>query len=64
MVKKKVVIRHGGDVRRKVVIRTGDRGRHHGWRHRDAGMNKTVIIRRGGDGMRSRTVIKRKTVIN
>ena len=63
VVKKKVVIKHGGDVRRKVVIRHGDRGRHHGWRHRNAG-NKTVIIKRGGDGMRSRTVIKRKTVIN
>ena len=64
VVKKKVVIKHGGDVRRKVVIRSGDRGRHHGWRHRDSGMKKKVIIKHGGDGMRSRTVIKRKTVIN
>jgi len=62
--RRKVVIRHGGDVeRRKVVIRHGDRGRHHGWRHRDAG-NRTVIInKRGGEGS-SRTVIKRKTVID
>lgn len=73
--RKKVVIRHGGDVerrrvmvrqggdveRRRVVIRHGDRGRHDGWRHRDAG-NKTVIIKRSGDG--SRTVIKKKTIIN
>lgn len=60
--RKKVVIRHGGDVeRRRVMIRHGDRGRHDGWRHRDAG-NKTVIIKRSGDG--SRTVIKKKTIIN
>ena len=63
-VRKKVVIRRGGDMeRRKVVIRSGDRGRHEGWRegwrHRDSGMNKTVIIKRGEGG--SRTVIKKKT---
>jgi hypothetical protein len=58
--RKKVVIRHGGDVeRRKVVIRSGDRGRHEGWRHRDSGMKKTVIIKRGEGG--SKTVIKKKT---
>ena len=62
--RKKVVIKRHGDVeRRKVDIRTGDRGHHNGWRHRDAG-NKTVIIKkRGGEGM-SRTVIKKKTVID
>ncbi len=63
--RRKVVIRHGGDVeRRKVVIRHGDRGRHLGWRNRDAG-NRTIVIKKrsGGDGM-SRTVIKKKTVIN
>jgi hypothetical protein len=58
-VRKKVVIRRGGDVeRRRVVIRTGDRGRHYGWRHRDSGMTKKVIIKRGGEGG-SRTVIKK-----
>lgn len=58
--RKKVVIRRGGDVeRRKVVIRSGDRGNHYGWRHRDSGMKKTVIIKRGEGG--SRTVIKKKT---
>ena len=63
VMRRKVVIRHGGDVtRRKVVIRHGDRGRHHGWRHRDAG-NRTVIIKRSG-GDSSRTVIKRRTVID
>ena len=50
--------------RKKVVIRSGDRGHHYGWRHRDSGMKKKVIIKRGGDGMSSRTVIKKKTVIN
>jgi hypothetical protein len=59
MERRKVVIRHRGDVeRRKVVIRTGDRGRHEGWRHRDSGMTKKVIIRRGGEGG-SKTVIKK-----
>ena len=61
MERRKVVIRHRGDVeRRKVVIRSGDRGRHYGWRHRDSGMTKKVIIRRNGEGG-SRTVIKKKT---
>jgi hypothetical protein len=62
--RRKVVIRRGGDVeRRKVVIRSGDRGHHYGWRNREAG-NKTVVIKkRGGEGM-SRTVIKKKTVID
>jgi len=60
MERRKVVIRHGGDVeRRKVIIRTGDRGRHNGWRHRDSGMKKTVIIKRGEGG--STTVIKKRT---
>jgi hypothetical protein len=65
VVRKKTVIRHGGDVeRRKVVIRHGDRGRHLGWRNRDAG-NRTIVIKKrsGGDGM-SRTVIKKRTVID
>jgi hypothetical protein len=64
--RKKVVIRRGGDMerrrhgdmeRRKVVIRSGDRGRHEGWRHRDSGMTKKVIIKRGEGG--SKTVIKK-----
>lgn len=41
---------------RRVVIHS-DRGRHEGWRHRNTGMNKTVIIKKRGDG--SRTVIKK-----
>jgi hypothetical protein len=59
-VRKKVVIRRGGDMerRRTVVIRSGDRGRHNGWRHRDSRMNKTVIIKRG-DGRT--TVIKKRS---
>jgi len=61
MERRKVVIRHRGDVeRRKVVIRSGDRGRHQGWRHRDSGMTKKVIIRRG-EGGSSKTIIKKKT---
>jgi hypothetical protein len=58
----KVRINSGdGMTRKKVVIRRGDRGRHHGWRHRDSGMTKKVIIRRSGDGGSSKTIIKRKT---
>jgi hypothetical protein len=75
-VRKKVVIRRGGDMeRRKVVIRSGDRGRHEGWRNRD---EKRVTIRsdRGrhegwrhrDSGMTKKVIIKRgeggsKTVI-
>lgn len=47
---------------KKVVIHR-DRGHHYGWRHRDAG-NRTVIIKRGGERHGSRTVIKKKTVID
>ena len=63
MTKKKVVIRHGdrGYDRKKVVIKHGDRGHHYGWRNRDAGMKKKVIIKRSGDGGSSKTVIKKKT---
>jgi hypothetical protein len=61
MTRKKVVIKQRGDVtRKKVVIRHGDRGRHLGWRNRDAGMKKVIIKKRGGEG-RSTTVIKKKT---
>jgi hypothetical protein len=61
--KKKIVIRHGdrGYDRKKVVIKHGDRGHHYGWRNRDAGMKKKVIIKRGGDHGGSKTVIKKKT---
>ena len=41
---------------RQVVIHS-DRGRHEGWRHRNSGMNKTVIIKKRGNGT---TVIKKK----
>jgi hypothetical protein len=41
---------------RRVVIHS-DRGRHEGWRHRNTGMNKTVIIKKHGNG--SKTVIKK-----
>lgn len=61
--RKKVVIRHGGDVDRRRVMIHRDRGHHYGWRHRDAG-NKTVIIKKRSGGEGSRTVIKKKTVIN
>jgi|tagenome__1003787_1003787.scaffolds.fasta_scaffold19987181_1 hypothetical protein len=63
MTKKKVVIRHGdrGYDRKKVVIKHGDRGHHYGWRNRDAGMKKKVIIKRSGEGGSSKTVIKKKT---
>ena len=33
------------------------RGHHYGWRHRDTGMNKTVIIKKRGNGT---TVIKKR----
>ena len=74
--RKKVVIKERGDMeRRKVVIRSGDRGRHEGWRNRD---EKRVVIRsdRGrhegwrhrDSGMTKKVIIKRgeggsKTVI-
>jgi hypothetical protein len=63
-VRKKVVIKRSGDtVRRKVVIRHGDRGlhrgwrhsRHHGARHHGATRTKTVIKHRG-----NKTIIKKK----
>jgi hypothetical protein len=61
VVKKKVVVRRGGDsARRKVIIRRGDRGMHRGWRHsrhHGATRSKTVIKKRGGT-----TVIKKKVV--
>lgn len=60
-------------VKKKVVIKHGDRGRHHGWdrgRHRGwahsrHGGKKVVIIKkRGGHhAHEGRTVIKKKTVI-
>ena len=58
-VRKKVVIKRSGDtVRRKVVIRHGDRGLHRGWRHsrhHGATRTTTVIKHRG-----NKTVIKKK----
>lgn len=41
---------------KKVVIHR-DRGRHEGWRHRNTGMNKTIIIKKHGNGT---TVIKKR----
>jgi hypothetical protein len=62
--RKKVVIKERGDMeRRKVVIRSGDRGRHEGWRNRD---EKRVTIRsdRGRhEGWRHRDSGMKKTVI-
>jgi hypothetical protein len=46
-------------VKKKVVIKHGDRGRHHGWRHSNHGGKKVVIIKRGGHHG-SKTVIKKK----
>ncbi len=43
----------------KVKIKSGDRGHHYGWRHRDVGMKKKVIIRHGAGGT-SKTVIKKR----
>ena len=50
-----------GEHRSKKVVIHRDRGRHEGWRHRDSGMTKKVIIKRGGGEGGSRTVIKKKT---
>lgn len=68
VVKKKVVIKRGGGdhVRRKVVVRHGDRGLHRGWSHsRHYGArNKVVVIKKhGGEHHRGATVIKKKTTI-
>jgi len=60
----KVKIKSGdhGMVKKKVVIRHGDRGRHYGWSHsRHRGAMKTVVVKKHGNG---KTVIKRKTVID
>jgi hypothetical protein len=59
VVKKKVVIKHGD--RGRHMGRFGDRGRHMGWRHR--GGSKVVIVKRGGGHHANRTVIKKKTVV-
>ena len=58
--RKKVVIKHrGGDsVKRKVVVRHGDRGLHRGWshsRHHGATRTKTVIKHHG-----NKTIVKKK----
>jgi hypothetical protein len=66
VVKKKVVIKRGGGdhVRRKVVIRHGDRGLHRGWSHsRHYGARTKVVIKKRGHGDHGATVIKKKTVI-
>ena len=58
VVKKKVVIKHGDRSRHMV---RHDRGRHEGWRHSHHGGNKkVVIIKRGGHHGGSKTVIKKK----
>lgn len=60
VVKKKVVIKHG-DRGRHMGWRHGDRGRHMGWRNHRGG-KKVVIVKRGGHHA-SKTVIKKKTVV-
>ncbi len=54
VVKKKIVIKHGD--RGRHMGRYGDRGRHMGRHH---GGNKVVIIKRGGHHG-SKTIIKKK----
>jgi hypothetical protein len=59
----KVKVKSGdhGVVKKKVVIRHGDRGLHRGWSHsRHYGAMKTKIVKKTGHG---KTVIKKKTVI-
>ncbi|HKS63097.1 MAG TPA: hypothetical protein VJT13_15450 [Xanthobacteraceae bacterium] len=58
-------------VKKKVVIKHGDRGRHHGWergRHRGWAHSRhragtKIVIKRGGGHHAHRTVIKKKTVV-
>ena len=60
----KVKVKSGdhGVVKKKVVIRHGDRGLHRGWSHsRHYGAMKTKIVKKTGHG---KTVIKKKTVID
>ena len=57
VVKKKVVIKHSD--RGRHMGRYGDRGRHAGWRHSNHGGKKVVIIKRGGHHG-GKTVIKKK----
>ena len=60
VVKKKVVIRHGDSGRHHGWH--GDRGRHYGWSHsRHYGAMKTVVVKKHGNG---KTVVKKKTVID
>jgi hypothetical protein len=60
-VKVKVKTGDHGVVKKKVVIRHGDRGLHRGWSHsRHYGAMKTKIVKKTGHG---KTVIKKKTVI-
>jgi len=59
VVTKKVVIRHGDSGRHHGWH--GDRGRHYGWSHsRHYGAMKTKVVKKHGDG---KTVIKKKTVV-
>jgi hypothetical protein len=60
-VKVKVKTGDHGVVKKKVVIRHGDRGLHRGWSHsRHYGAMKTKVVKKTGHG---KTVIKKKTVI-
>jgi hypothetical protein len=54
VVKKKVVVKHGD--RGRHMGRYGDRGRHLGWRHSNHGGKKVVVIKKG----HGKTVIKKK----
>ena len=61
----KVKVKSDGDrhmVKKKVVIRHGDRGLHRGWSHsRHYGAMKTKVVKKTGHG---KTVIKKKTVVD
>lgn len=60
----KVKVKTDGDrrvVKKKVVIRHGDRGLHRGWTHsRHYGAMKTKVVKKSGHGT---TVIKKKTIV-
>ena len=50
-------------VKKKVVIKHGDRGRHLGWRHSRGHAKKVVMMKRHGHHHTGRTVIKKKTIV-
>jgi hypothetical protein len=58
VVKKKVVIKHG-DRRHH----GWERGRHRGWAHSRHRAGTKVVIKRGGGHHAHRTVIKKKTIV-